>query len=236
METIEQTIPEETIEVVARSFFKETFRYGFNQTDYVKFINLLLDLTMKNGGSNGKTAPTPMNYDVTEKPVLPLIGENIRIQSYRDDADKSLLKKWALERSGKMFLISWITARSSSIDELVGRPNNYIGMIALPDQTPIGIVAFLDYDRTQHKAELRKLIGVPEYRGKGYAKEATRLWIRYGISTLGLRKIYLNTLDNNIRNVKLNEDLGFKVEGILRNECYLDGEYQDILRMGLICD
>ena len=86
----------------------------------------------------------------------------------------------------------------------------------LPDGTPIGCVAFLDYDADQRKAELRKLVGDPAQRGKGYGKEASALWIRYGLTTLGLKKIYLNTLETNIHNVHLNEELGFRVEGILR--------------------
>jgi len=85
----------------------------------------------------------------------------------------------------------------------------------------------------EHKAELRKLIGEPGMRAKGLAKESTRLWIHYGIEVLGLRKIYLNTLDTNIRNIKLNEELGFKFEGILRNEVFFDGKYHDVLRMGI---
>lgn len=70
-------------------------------------------------------------------------------------------------------------------------------------------------------------------RGMGLAKEATKIWIRYGVTVLKLKKIYLSTLDTDIRNIRLNEALGFKVEGILRNEIYLDGVYHDVLRMGL---
>ena len=67
----------------------------------------------------------------------------------------------------------------------------------------------------------------------GLAKEATRLWIQYGLSALKLKKIYVNTLNTNIRNIRLNEELGFKVEGLLCNEVFVDGQYKDVLRMGL---
>ena len=70
----------------------------------------------------------------------------------------------------------------------------------------------------------------------GYAKEASQMWIQYGSQTLGLKKIYLSTLNNNIRNIKLNEELGFKVEGILKNEVYFDGEFHDVLRMGMFIE
>ncbi len=86
----------------------------------------------------------------------------------------------------------------------------------------------------QQKAELRKLIGDPRIRGKGLAKEATRLSIQYGLTTLDLRKIYVNTLNTNLANMRLNEDLGFLVEGILRGEAVVDGRRHDVLRMGLL--
>ena len=109
-------------------------------------------------------------------------------------------------------------------------------MICLINNMPIGSVAFLNYNSLQRKAELRKLIGNPKYRGMGLAKEATQMWIKYGTINLGLKKIYLNTLNTNIRNIKLNEELGFKVEGILRNEVFFDGKYHDVLRMGLLTE
>jgi RimJ/RimL family protein N-acetyltransferase len=40
-------------------------------------------------------------------------------------------------------------------------------------------------------------------------------------------------MDTNFRNIRLNESLGFVVEGILRNEYVLDGRERDVLRMGL---
>ena len=104
----------------------------------------------------------------------------------------------------------------------------------LHDDRPIGAMGFLKHDYTQHKAELRKLIGDPDLRGQGYAREATRLWIQYGLQGMGLKKIYLNTLETNLRNIRLNEELGFKVEGILRNEVMIDGRTHDVVRMGLL--
>lgn len=37
----------------------------------------------------------------------------------------------------------------------------------------------------------------------------------------------------NVGNIKINEEIGFRVEGVLRNEVFIDGRYHDVLRMGL---
>jgi RimJ/RimL family protein N-acetyltransferase len=59
------------------------------------------------------------------------------------------------------------------------------------------------------------------------------MWIQYGIHGLGLEKIYVSTLQTQIANIKLNEKIGFQVEGLLTNEVLIDGERCDVLRMGL---
>lgn len=233
MSIAQRTIPQETIEAVARSLYRETIDYGFQQVDYLKFVNLLLDLSLKNANNSIREINSfNSGYNGKTNLRLPLIGERVQIQKFNED-DKDLLEKWIADENGRYFLLARITAKITDIDHLINSADNIIGVITLFDLSPIGVLAFLDHDKNQRKAELRKLIGEPPFRGKGLAKEATRLWIEYGISTLGLKKIYVNTLDTNIRNIRLNEELGFKVEGILRNECYFDGKYHDILKMGL---
>lgn len=239
MET-KQSIPDPTIETFARSFFKEASAYGFKQVDYLRFVNLLLDFSMKNNGVNRPKVEektiTNSNWDPQSSiklNELPLIGERIKIRALEPEGDRKMFERWLQDAHGRYFLISRSTARIAHYDDLIKNGTSIVGIITLLDDTPAGAVAYLDYDRVQQKAELRKMIGETKLRGMGLAKEATRLWIDYGLNTLGLRKIYLNTLDTNIHNIKINEELGFKVEGILRNEVFFDGKYHDVLRMGL---
>jgi RimJ/RimL family protein N-acetyltransferase len=112
-------------------------------------------------------------------------------------------------------------------------PENHLGIIAMPDGKPVGAMAYLDHSSTQQRAELRKLIGDPAYRGRGLAEEATRLWVNYGFQGLGLKKIFVSTLQTQVANIKLNEKIGFQVEGLLRNEVLIDGRRHDVLRMGM---
>jgi len=232
------SIPGATIEALARSLFRETIRYGFKQVDYLRFVNVLLDMSMKNGYQAEIPQDIAFNYDPQKKISLPLFGEAIKVREFAEKDDIQIIKKWLAEKEGKQFLISRTTAEVIEIERLISDERNLFGIITLSDsqQLPIGLLAFLHFDKNQQKAELRKLIGEPAYRGKGLAKEATRLWLQFGISTLGLKKIYLNTLDTNIRNIKLNEELGFKVEGILRNECCIDGIYHDVLKMAYLVE
>lgn len=230
----EKLVNDISLEVIAKSIFNETNSIGFSTSDYVKLVNLLLDRTMDlNSNGNGEEGKKVKTKKIKIS-SLPLTGENIIVRKFDPEKDKSTVIKWMHDERGRYFLLTRTTARSYTIDELINNPNDKLGMITLPDNTPVGLMAFLDCDSVQKKGELRKLIGEPEYRGRGYGKEASKLWIQYGIQKLGLNKIYLNTLETNARNIRINKELGFRVEGILRKECLIDGNYFDVLRMGLV--
>jgi RimJ/RimL family protein N-acetyltransferase len=236
MDDSDAAIPHETLETIARSFFKAAVGYGFHQMDYIRFVNLVLDMSMKNTAVAPQPQVAPPLPQAETQDSLPLEGGNLAIRRYNRADDRALLDRWMTDKTGRYFLLSRTTAQPLELHELLDNDRSILGVITGVDGLPIGLMAFLDHDRMQRKAELRKLIGDVQYRGKGYGKEATALWVRYGISSLGLKKIYLNTLETDLRNIRLNEELGFKVEGILRNECWFDGEYHDILRMALLVE
>lgn len=230
-------VNEISIEVISKSIIKETNEIGFQRGDYIKLANLFLDSAISsNSNNNGSSPGLKNNYEQNAKVKLPLTGEHISIRAFdkKNDADK--LREWFEDEIGRHFILTRATSRVYDVERLIEDDRQVLGIITSKEKTPIGLLAFLDYDKEQKKAELRKLIGDPAFRGKGLGKEATKLWIQYGISNLGLHKIYLNTLQTNVRNIRLNEELGFKVEGILIDECFIDGKYSDLLRMGLVAE
>lgn len=230
-----QNITEETIEALSRNFFKEAEEYGFDYEHYLKFVNTLLEYAL-NGKANGKNRTTKSStFDLSRKIAsLPITSERLSIRKLDTDTDIAIIHKWMQDDYGKYFMLSFSSHEPMDIDQLLYSKHNIFGLITIEDSQPVGLMAFLNIDTEFHKAELRKLIGDTGFRGKGLGKEATINWIAYGRDGLGLKKIYLRTVETNIRNIKLNEQLGFKVEGILRNEVILNNAYYDVLRMGLV--
>ena len=234
---MDKEIPAATITALARSIIKEASAYGFRQIDTVRLVNELLDACANDAGPSGLVEKESVQTAHPEiSSTLPLMGEQIQIRDFDRAVDVELLKTWLPEKYGRFFVLSCATARSDSIDALISDESNRFGIITLHDSTPIGALAYLDHNTAQCRAELRKLIGVPEFRGKGLAEEATRLWIAYGFEGLGLEKVYVSTLQTHLSNIRLNEKIGFKVEGLLRNEVLIDGERRDVLRMGICRD
>jgi RimJ/RimL family protein N-acetyltransferase len=229
-------IPDETIQTFARTIVHEARKYGFSSVDMVRLINGVMDAAVDARKTVADTDPAraaPPVRRPTEVAEYPLVSERVRIRRADFQTDMALLESWVSDAYGQYFLLSASTAQQHDVASLLGNPVNEIGIVMLADDTPIGAVAFLEIDSVQRRAELRKLIGVPAERGKGYAEEATALWIEYGRAGLGLQKIYLSTLQTHLRNIQLNEAIGFRVEGILRGEILLGGRRHDVLRMGL---
>ena len=92
------------------------------------------------------------------------------------------------------------------------------------DDAPVGMVCLHDIDLVVKQADMTNLIGVPEARGHGYAHEASQLLLAYAFGTLDLERIYLRTAGFNMRNIRLNERLGFQYEGVQRRAICLAGE------------
>lgn len=231
---MDNEIPLATIQALARSISKQASQYGFRQLDMIRLVNELMDAEITQGHEESEQASRPdrSTSSANKATDLPITGERLKIRSIEAGSDVALLNTWLSDKYGRFFVLSSTAAHSISIEELISEERNFVGIITNLEGKPIGALAYLDYDVDQKRAELRKLIGDPAYRGKGFAEEATRLWIEYGINGLGLEKIYVSTLQTHLSNIRLNEKIGFRVEGLLRDEVLIDGSRYDVLRMG----
>ncbi|NLZ51823.1 MAG: GNAT family N-acetyltransferase [Thermoanaerobacteraceae bacterium] len=99
---------------------------------------------------------------------------------------------------------------------------------------PIGYGGFINIDFRNSKAESYMGIGEKEFWGNGYAKEIRRLLLEYSFEELGLNKIYSYVWTQNEKMVKLNEKMGFKIEGKLVQDIFSHGEYRDRYVMSIL--
>jgi [ribosomal protein S5]-alanine N-acetyltransferase len=70
--------------------------------------------------------------------------------------------------------------------------------------------------------------------GHGYATEAARALLRWSFDTLNLNRIQAETDTRNVASARVLEKLGFEREGILRQDCIVNGEVSDSFVFGLI--
>jgi len=199
--------------------------------EYVNIANALLDLAI----NGNKAYEMPGGEFLSDlKLDFPIRYEDIIIEKIKPRKHKKLLQAWTETEHGKAFLLSRIDNIEKSLDDMLEDESNIFGLIVAPDKTPIGVMGYLNYDKVNNKAELRKLIGESAYTNKGFGKKASEAWISYGLHTLKIRKIYIYTFDTNLRNIRINRELGFKLEGIFKAENIYDGTAMDIIRMALM--
>ncbi len=79
-------------------------------------------------------------------------------------------------------------------------------------------------------------IGDRAYWGKGYGTDAMRVLLRYAFTELNLHRLSLNVFSYNQRAIRSYEKAGFVVEGRQRQALRRDGQYHDLIFMGVLRD
>jgi RimJ/RimL family protein N-acetyltransferase len=74
----------------------------------------------------------------------------------------------------------------------------------------------------------------PAYLGQGYGREAIGLLLDWAYRIQNYQKIWLDTWSTNQRAIRCYQSLGFVEEGRQRRQLYVNGEYVDLVIMGLL--
>jgi diamine N-acetyltransferase len=99
---------------------------------------------------------------------------------------------------------------------------------------PVGDVGFLKICTIDRTAEIGIFIGEKKFWGQGYGTETMRLMLNHGFKELNLNRIYLRVYETNLRGIRSYEKAGFKLEGRLRQDRFMDGKYIDVLLMSVL--
>ncbi|WP_217561853.1 GNAT family N-acetyltransferase [Paenibacillus sp. GbtcB18] len=99
---------------------------------------------------------------------------------------------------------------------------------------PIGITSLIQLDYKNRSAECILDIGEKEFWGKGYGTESLRLLLNYAFLELNLHRVSLRVFAFNDKAVALYEKIGFKREGVSRQAVFREGNWHDILHMGIL--
>lgn len=213
---------------LAKSIYHETLMMGFETSDYIKLTNEILGMTIE---KKEISEIHPEIRIIEDDYKFPLITKNLKIREFSEKKDKKIVEKWFENESCRQFLFSTTSLQDINKDFIISDNNNKFATILLKNDLQIGLLAILNIDNQNKKGEMRKLIGDLEYRGKGFAKEASIKWIEYCTNFLGLNKIYINTIETNINNISLNRQIGFEIEGLFKKDLIIDGIEHDVLRM-----
>ena len=94
-----------------------------------------------------------------------------------------------------------------------------------------GPVYFRDVDPVNHSAEYGIFIGEEDARGQGFGSETARLFTEFGFARLGLHRISLRLLEENLPARRSYEHAGFREEGTFRDMVLLAALYRNVVFM-----
>lgn len=96
----------------------------------------------------------------------------------------------------------------------------------------LGCVWLYGVDPRHRRAELRILLGRSHGRGRG--TDAIETLVRVARERFNLHKVFAEVLESNERACRSFEKAGFQREGLLREDRFVNGRYQDVVRYGIV--
>ena len=101
-------------------------------------------------------------------------------------------------------------------------------------QVPVGSVYLRDIDTENSCAEFGIFIGEESALGKGIGTESAKVMLDFAHNQLGLHRVFLRLLADNISAYKAYRKAGYVAEGIFRDMKKIDGKYKDIMFLSYI--
>lgn len=98
------------------------------------------------------------------------------------------------------------------------------------ENVPVGLIGLLNIDYVNRKAEYYVSMGEVNYKGKGIASAASYLLLKHAFECLDLNKVYLNVDYDNVFAKKMYQKIGFKQEGVFKEDLMHHGKLIDRVR------
>ena len=102
------------------------------------------------------------------------------------------------------------------------------------DNCLVGFIRIELMDWNHRTASLQLGIGNAADRGQGFGTQALNLMLHYAFDELNLHRVTLDAFEYNPRAVRSYEKAGFVVEGHERKTLHRDGNYWDVIFMGVL--
>jgi len=120
--------------------------------------------------------------------------------------------------------------------QVVGnRCNLILGIAEKSEGRLVGVISLSDIEPFDLKAKIAVMIGDADFRNAAVSTEAHQLIIDHGFSELNLNRIYGASMNKEWAEF-LCRAIGFRMEGVLRQDAYKRGNYHDVYQFGLLRD
>jgi RimJ/RimL family protein N-acetyltransferase len=166
-----------------------------------------------------------------------LEGEGFRLRR-ATEADVDFMASLASHEDVEPFMAALGAREPGALREGVQlaerEPEHYGRFVLEVDGQRAGVMAFEVANRRSRIADLRSLMLLPEFRGRGIADSAARLLVRHLLFDLDYHRVQLECYGFNERAIRHAERAGFVKEGVKRKAYWRHGEWVDGVLFGLV--
>ncbi len=173
---------------------------------------------------------------------MQLIGTEILLREYIV-SDSKYIYKWRNNKQTTLWMgrkfrdkPKLLNIKDNLLNIINNPPNDalYLAIADIHTNRYIGGIDLTSIDPIDKNAILSIVIGSETDRNKGYATEAIELLLTFAFTKLKLHKVSLNVYDYNEAAKNCYKSIGFKIEGRIRDQMFVDNEYCDLLPMGIL--
>jgi RimJ/RimL family protein N-acetyltransferase len=183
----------------------------------------------------GPSAATP-GVSPMHNPFL--IGRSVYLRPLERE-DAALVQPWMndpdVNRTMRTHGPLSLCAEQAYIDKLLQNEHACTAVIVRRDvDQAIGLCGLHQIDFQQRHCIFGITIGDKDAWGMGFGTEATFLMVQHAFETMNLNRVALQVYEYNQRGLRAYEKVGFRKEGVLRQENYREGRYWDTILMAML--
>lgn len=173
------------------------------------------------------------------EPSFFLCGEDCALRPFRE-ADLELWASWFNNQDTVQFMEQGFfpcTAEEQKkrLETMYdSRENLQLAIVTKDGERLVGTVGLHGIDWIHRTADISVILGDASVRGKGIGREAVKLLIEHGFKKLGLHKLTAGMVASNEKSYQLFRSLGFKDEARFREQLFIQGRHQDLIKLGLL--
>lgn len=113
--------------------------------------------------------------------------------------------------------------------------DDHIAFIVEKEGEPVGEISLMHINRAYSHCEFGFAVH-PERHGEGIGTTALELVLEYAFDELNMHRVEGGYVEGNEGSRRVQEKCGFSEEGRQRDYKYVNGEYHDVARMGILED
>lgn len=111
----------------------------------------------------------------------------------------------------------------------------HFSVVTLTDDALVGMAILAELNMHNRTAHIGMGL-LPVSRGKGLATDVLRVLCHYGFDVLGLHRLQMETLTDNVPMVRAAERAGFRAEGTMRDAVWSMGAFHDEVVLSLLAE